>query len=256
MNSFFLAWQFLTILPWRKSGREITPQLLGRSMAFYPVIGLLLGLILWGAHSGFCFAFPRILADGLVILLLIILTGALHLDGLADSLDGLAAGKTPEERLAIMKDHRVGTFGAVGLIMILGIKFLALHSLPEQGVGRSLLVALVLSRWSMVQLTYRAPYARREGGLGLAFKENVKQREIAIATLTSLALSLFLFRFWGGMVWLGVGVFTLIVQSFFTRKIGGITGDVLGAANETNEVLTLLLISGTLHMFFCHSLAL
>jgi adenosylcobinamide-GDP ribazoletransferase len=225
-------------------------------MAFYPVIGFLLGLILWGAHLGFCFAFPRALADGLVILLLTILTGALHLDGLADSLDGLAAGKTPEERLAIMKDHRVGTFGAVGLIMILGIKFLALHSLPDQAVGRSLLVALVLSRWSMVQLTYRAPYARREGGLGLAFKENVKQREIAIATLTSLALSLFLFRFWGGMVWLGVGVFTLIVQSFFTRKIVGITGDVLGAANETNEVLTLLLISGTLHMFFCHSLAL
>lgn len=250
MRSFPVAWQFLTILPWGKSSRPITPQILGRSMAFYPVIGLLLGLILWGAHSGLCFALPRTIADGLVILLLIILTGAMHLDGLADSLDGLAAGKTPEERLSIMKDHRVGTFGVVGLIMILGIKFLALHSLPDQAVGRSLLVALVLSRWSMVQLIYRAPYARREGGLGLAFKENVKSREIAIAATTSLALSLFLFRFWGGMLWLAVGIFTLIVQSFFARKIGGITGDVLGAANETNEVLTLLLISGTWHMFF------
>ena len=250
MSSFSVAWQFLTILPWRKSGREITPQLLGRSMAFYPVIGLLLGLILWGAHLGFCFAFPRALADGLVILLLTILTGALHLDGLADSLDGLAAGKTPEERLGIMKDHRVGSFGVMGLIMILGIKFLALHSLPDQAVGRSLLMALVLSRWSMVQLTYRAPYARREGGLGLPFKENVKKREIIIATVTSLGLSLFLFRFWGGILWLGVGVFTLGIQAFFKRKIGGVTGDVLGAANETNEALIIILISGLFHIHF------
>jgi len=237
MSSFSLAWQFLTILPWRKSEQECSPQLLGRSMAYYPAIGLLLGLILWAAHWALSLFLPRALGDGLVLLILVVLTGALHLDG-------LAAGKAPEERLRIMKDHRVGTFGAVGLILVLGLKFLALHSLITQEVGKALLVALTLSRWSMVQLTYRAPYARREGGLGLPFKENLKKREMVIATITSLAVSLVLLRVWGAILWLGVGLLTLLFQSFFEKKIGGITGDILGAANETNEVFALILICG------------
>ena len=248
MSSFSLAWQFLTILPWRKSDIETTPQLLGRSMAYYPAVGLLLGLILWPAHWALYLFLPRALCDGLILLALVILTGALHLDGLADTLDGLAAGKAPEERLRIMKDHRVGTFGVVGLILVLGLKFLALHSLLTQDVGRALLVALTLSRWSMVQLTYRAPYARREGGLGLPFKENLKKREVVIATITSLAVSFFILRFWGAMLWFLVGIGTLLFQSFFEKKIGGITGDILGAANETNEVLALILICGMLRI--------
>ncbi|MBU1208988.1 MAG: adenosylcobinamide-GDP ribazoletransferase [Proteobacteria bacterium] len=247
MKSFFLAWQFLTILPGRKSDQEINPRLLGRSMAFYPVIGLLLGLILWAAHWAFSLAFPRTLADGLIVLLLVILTGAFHLDGLADTCDGLVSGKTPEERLKIMKDHRVGTFGVVGLILILGMKFLALDSLPDPAVGRTLLVALILSRWSMVSLTYWAPYARREGGLGLPFKENLTTREMVVAAATSLVLSFFFYRFWGMILWLVVGVFTLLFQKFFENKIGGITGDVLGAVNEANEVLVLILMSGMLY---------
>jgi adenosylcobinamide-GDP ribazoletransferase len=217
-------------------------------MAYYPAIGILLGFILWAAHWALSLFLPRALGDGLVLLILVILTGALHLDGLADTLDGLAAGKAPEERLRIMKDHRVGTFGAVGLILVLGLKFLALHSLLTQDVGKALLVALTLSRWSMVQLTYRAPYARREGGLGLPFKENLKKKEMVIATVISLAVSLFFLRFWGAILWLGVGVVTLLFQSFFEKKIGGITGDILGAANETNEVFALILICGMLRV--------
>jgi adenosylcobinamide-GDP ribazoletransferase len=248
MSSFALAWQFLTILPWWKSDREVTPRLLGQSMALYPGIGLLLGLILWVTHRVISPAFPRALGDGLIVTLLVILTGALHLDGLADTLDGLAAGKTPEERLRIMRDHRVGTFGVVGLILILGLKFLALNSLPNGVSGKALVVALILSRWSMVQLTYRAPYVRQEGGLGLPFKENLRKREMVIATITSLVFSFFFFRFWGVMLWLAVGIFTLLFQAFFGKKIGGITGDILGAANETTEVLALILTSGMLRV--------
>jgi adenosylcobinamide-GDP ribazoletransferase len=250
MNSFLLAWHFLTILPGRKNDQDIDPRSLGRSMAFYPVIGLLLGLILWAAQWLFSFTFPRTLADGLVVLLLVLLTGAFHLDGLADTCDGLAAGKTPEERLTIMKDHRVGTFGVAGLILILGLKFLALESLPDRAAGKTLLVALILSRWSMVQLTYRAQYARKEGGLGLPFKENLTKREMVWSSAISLVLSFFFYRFWGMLLWLGVGVFTLLLQKFFEKKIGGITGDILGAANEMNEVLVLILTSGMLHIRF------
>jgi adenosylcobinamide-GDP ribazoletransferase len=242
MKTFSLAWQFLTILPWGKRGQETDPRLLGRSLAFYPAIGLLLGLILWAAHFACSFVFPRALCDGLVILLLAMLTGALHLDGLADTCDGLASGKSAEERMKIMKDHRVGTFGAVGLILILGMKFLALNSLPDKAVGTALVLALVLSRWSMVQLIYRAPYARSEGGLGLPFKENLTRREIVAAAATSLILGFFFYRFWGVMLCLLVGVFTLFFQKFFEKRIGGITGDILGAANEVNEVLILVIL--------------
>jgi adenosylcobinamide-GDP ribazoletransferase len=134
--------------------------------------------------------------------------------------------------------------------MILGIKFLALNSLPDEILGKSLAAALVLSRWSMVQLIYRAPYARPEGGLGKVFKENVKRREMILATATSLILAVLLLRLWGALLWLIIGVFTLGIQALFKRKIGGVTGDVLGAANEVNEVLVLLLISGIFRVFF------
>ena len=250
MTGFFLAWQFLTVLPGGIKDAEIGPRDLGRSAAYYPVVGLILGMILWGAYWLLSHAFPRTLCDGLTILLLVILTGALHLDGLADTLDGLAAGKSAAERLQIMRDHRVGTFGAVGLVLILGIKFLVLNSLPEEILGKALLVALVLSRWSMVQLIYRAPYARPEGGLGKIFKENVQKREMILATAFSLIVAVFLFRFWGALLWLAVGFSALGIQVFFKRKIGGITGDVLGAANEVHEVLALLLISGIFHGIF------
>ena len=247
MTGFFLAWQFLTLLPGGIKAAEIGPRDLGRSAACYPLVGLLLGMILWGAYWLLSHAFPRALCDGLVIVLLVILTGALHLDGLADTLDGLAAGKSAAERLQIMRDHRVGTFGAVGLILILGIKLLALNSLPEEVLGKALLVALALSRWSMVQLIYRSPYARPEGGLGKIFKEHVRKKEMILATVFSLTAAVFLFRFWGALLWLAVGFSTLGIQVFFARKIGGITGDVLGAANEIHEVLALLLVSGIYH---------
>ncbi len=249
MTSFFLAWQFLTILPGGKTEREPSPQLLGRSMGFYPLIGLLLGLILWAAFLGFSLAFPRTLCDGLVLVVLVLVTGAFHLDGMADTLDGLAAGKSAEERLLIMKDHRVGTFGVVGLVMVLGIKFLAIDSLPGEVVGKALVAALTISRWSMVQLIYLAPYARPEGGLGKVFKENVKRGEMALAAVTSLVLSVLLLRYWGALIWVIIGVFTLGIQALFQRKIGGVTGDVLGAANEVNEVLALVIVSAIFHVF-------
>jgi adenosylcobinamide-GDP ribazoletransferase len=247
MKSFWLAWRFLTLLPVGKSQEEIHPRYFGQSMAYYPLVGFLLGLLLWGAHRALAGVFPRALADGVTILFLVVLTAAFHLDGLADMLDGLAFGKTPPERLQIMRDHRVGTFGVVGLILILGVKFLALNALPQEAAGRALCLALLLGRWSMVQMTYRAPYARSGGGLGSAFKEHLGKREVILAGMTSLICSFFLFSFWGVLIGLAVVVGTLGIQAFFQKKIGGFTGDILGGTNEINEVFSLLAMAGILH---------
>ncbi len=146
-----------------------------------------------------------------------------------------------------MRDHRIGTFGVLGLVLVLGLKFLALDSLPAGAVGKSLVAALVLGRWSMVHLLYRAPYARPEG-LGRAFKDTLRKRELVVAGGTSLIFLLACFRFWGIILWLCSGLLAACFQSFFGKRIGGVTGDVLGASNEANEVLALILISGILHV--------
>ena len=244
MTRFFLAWQFLTVLPgWRFKG-EADPRLLGPSMACYPLIGLLLGLFLWISFWFLIWVFPKSLADGLLLLLLVLLTGALHLDGLADTLDGLAHGKTPEERMQIMKDHRVGAFGVIGLILILGIKFLALNSLSGQTAIQGLVAALALSRYSMVQVLYRSPYARKEGGLGLAFKETLTKKDWVLAGIFSLAISLLFLRMQGFLLWGLTVLSAFLLEKFFVRKMGGVTGDILGAGNELNETLILVAIAG------------
>lgn len=249
MKAFLLAWQFLTILPGKKEPKEIDPLLFGSSMAFYPLIGFFLGALIWLIYFLLTKAFPRHLADGLLLILLIILTGALHLDGIADTCDGLALGKTADERLRIMKDHHLGTFGVVGIIGILGIKYLSINALPDWAVMRTLLLSLVLSRWSMVQMTYRAPYARQEGGLGRIFKDTLRKKHMVWATSLSLLLSFFLLRLWGMLIWLVVGMFTLLLQKFMEKKFNGFTGDTLGATNELNEIIVFLLTGALINFF-------
>jgi adenosylcobinamide-GDP ribazoletransferase len=246
VNSFILAWQFLTILPWPKSRDRGDPRDFGRSMAYFPAVGFILGVILWGGGRVFGALFPQAVADGLVIFLLVILTGAFHLDGLADTLDGLAFGRSPERRLQIMKEHAVGSFGVVGLILVLGLKYTAYHSLPAAWAGPGITAALMLGRGSMVQVLSRSPYARPEGGLGKIFKEHLGTRELVVSGALSLVFSLFFFRIWGFFLWLATAFFSWGWGIYFRKKIGGVTGDVLGAASELNETLTLLLLSGLL----------
>lgn len=198
MNAFFLAWEFLTILPLKKAGAGLDSRLFSRSMAYYPAVGFLLGAILWGAGWIFNGILPRPVADGLIIVLLVILTGAFHLDGLADTLDAMAFGKSREKRLQIMKEHHAGTFGVVGLILALGFKYAAFHSLPAEWAPKAILVALILGRSSMVQVLYLSPYARAEGGLGAIFKKNLGKREVALSAASALVCSLIFFGGWGG----------------------------------------------------------
>jgi adenosylcobinamide-GDP ribazoletransferase len=244
MNSFFLAWQFLTIVPLRRTGTEMDCRLFGRSMAYYPVIGFLLGALLWGAGWILSGIFPRPVADGMVILLLVVLTGAFHLDGLADTLDGMAFGKSKEKRLQIMKEHHIGAFGVVGLILILGCKYAAFHSLPAEWAPKALIVALILGRSSMVQVLHLSPYARAEGGLGAVFKENLGKGEAVLSAASALVFSLFFFRGWGILLWLAAICSSWAIAVYFQRRLGGVTGDILGGTNEVNEALTLVFLSG------------
>ena len=233
------ALQFLTILPVK---RNFTSEQIGRATAYFPVIGLIIGAILLGLHYLLDFLLPGGVVNALLLATLVILSGGLHLDGLADTIDGLAGHRTPEHRLEIMHDSRIGGIGAVGLFMVLIIEYVALNSIPGKWMPFSLLLAPTVSRWAMVNSIFAYPYARPEG-LGKAFKQGVTQRELLIASLVTLALAVILFQ-WAGLVIIAT-VFIIIngAALYFKRQLGGLTGDTYGAINEIALITVLLTIN-------------
>src|ERR1019366_5337054 len=157
---FMVAVQFLTIAP-PVIRRLFTPQEMGRAVGYFPLVGLLLGGLLFGLDEYLGLLWPPAIRAALVLLAWVLVTGALHIDGFLDTCDGLLGGRTTDERLRIMKDERVGAFAVVGGVFLLLIKYLALASVQDR-LG-ALLLAPMLGRWSMVLAIVLFPYARPEG---------------------------------------------------------------------------------------------
>ena len=164
MKRFIIALQFLTIVRLSRN-IEVEPKELGRSMGYFPMVGLVLGFVLILFNILFLRILPAPVVDGILITILIIFTGALHLDGLADTIDGLAGGNSKEEILQIMRDSNTGAIGVVGLIMTLLLKYAALVNIPYEIKNQILVAMPVISRWSMVQLSLFSQYARPTNGI-------------------------------------------------------------------------------------------
>jgi len=240
-EEFRIAGGFLTVFP-VADGLSSEPERLARSMAFFPAIGLLLGLGLVVIDSVLAPLIPRAVADSLLILVLIAITGALHLDGIADLCDGLAGGKDREGILRIMKDSRVGAIGVVGLVMVILLKYLTLHNVPVQLKSAALIFMPAAGRWVQVVLATYCGYIRPGGGTGGAFVDNVGERELIIASFTLLLAVLILFGLKGLVVLLLLGLGAMLLLRYFQVRLGGVTGDVLGAASEMMEIFALLLV--------------
>lgn len=240
-RDFRLAAAFLTIFPAAR-GFDMETGRLGRAMGYFPAVGLTIGLGLVVIDWTLAALIPRAVLDCLLLLILIVATGALHLDGIADLVDGLAGGKDRERALAIMKDSRVGALGVVALVMVLLLKYLSLYHVPAAHKSAALLLMPAAGRWMQVVLAALCPYVRSEGGTGGAFVDQVGERELLLGSVTLLVAALVLFGVKGVafMVLLGVGA--LLLWRYFEHRLGGVTGDVLGAATEISEVLALLLI--------------
>ena len=169
----------------------------------------------------------------------------MHLDGLADSADGLlgAQGRTPKARLAIMRDSRVGAYGALALIAVLFLKWSALFSLPHDLRVEALLLAPCLGRAAIVANARIFPYART-AGLGLAVHQASGWVPPVVACAVALAAAGALLG-WGGLVVVAVVAGTaLVAAGWASRRLGGVTGDVHGALVEVSEAVTLLLLAG------------
>jgi len=241
INRFLTALQFLSVIP--ISGRtETDPRELGRSMGYFPMVGLLLGLILAFSNELLSDILPNTVTDGILMIILIVFSGALHLDGLADTVDGLAGGNTREEALHIMRDSRVGAIGVVGLIMTLLLKYVSLVNIPDEVMNKILIAMPMISRYSMVQLSFFSDYARPDAGIGQPFTRYVGNREFISAAVTTFILSLMLLGMKGIILVIIIGTATLGLVGFFRKTFGGVTGDTFGATNEINEVLILIVM--------------
>jgi adenosylcobinamide-GDP ribazoletransferase len=240
MYRFALAWQFLTIVPWPRS-KVRQPADLGASMTFYPVVGALLGSGMLGVYLAGSTLFPDGVLWPALVVLLVILTGGLHLDGFADVCDGFYAGRSKADVLRIMKDPHLGSMAVMGIISVLLMKVMLLSSLPAALVCSALLIFPAISRGGMVWATAMAPYARPEGGTAGAFFLTLRQRHVWLAT-AFLGLWTVLFAGGAAAILLGLAAAaTKLFVGFCDRRIGGMTGDTLGALNELLELLTLAL---------------
>jgi len=240
MKSLLLAIQFLTIIPVKVS--DFDEKKLGRTVVYFPLVGLLLGLILLGANNIALFlGFEQWAISIILVVLLIILTGGLHLDGLADTSDALLSGKNKSKMLEIMRDSYIGAMGVLSLISVILLKAAFLSSINAKLIIPSLLLMCILSRWSMVMLMFLFPYVRQEGK-ATAFIRGINLKAFILSTLIALFCVLLIWNLMGIALMLIAAVNAYLFGIFTKKKIGGITGDTIGAANELIEVVILLAI--------------
>ncbi len=237
MRNLISAIQFLTILPLGKPG-IFDPKGIIR---FFPVVGVILGLLLAVFDQAVFRLWPRPVAALLDVVFLVAVTGAFHLDGLADTADGLYGHRSREKALEIMKDSRIGVMGLVAVVCGLSIKWGGIACLD---VHRSLLLIIIPSyaRAGMIFGIRFLEYGRAEGGTGHSFFAGTPALQDFWGLIVPVVLSFFLG--WKGL-WLNVVflILTILILSYYKKRIGCITGDMLGAMNEIIESLLFLMVS-------------
>ena len=235
---FFVALTFLTVIP-VPLRRQASPEEAGRSLAYFPLVGLVIGYAVEGLDQALGLVLPSSVVNGFLVVALVLVTGAIHLDGFIDTCDGLVAGRTPQQRWEVMRDSRVGSFGVVGAFCLLLLKYASLGALPEPSRTGALVLMPVLGRWAVVCSMFAFPYARPEG-LGKVFKEQATWPRVVLATVFALGLSLAFLRLGGVALMLCVGLVALALATLLRYRFAGLTGDTYGAIIEVAEVAALL----------------
>jgi adenosylcobinamide-GDP ribazoletransferase len=246
-KNFITALQFLTIVTLKKD-HAVEEGDLAKSMVYFPLVGFLIGVLLVYSDKMFALiALPQAVGTFLLIIISVLITRAMHIDGLADTLDGLMGGQDHTSRLAIMKDSRLGTAGALGILFVLFMKYLCLNSLIESDRIIALLIAPVAARWAQTLMVFHAEYGR-EQGTGKAFVGHLRSSGMVATSAVAIGLSAFVvLRLDTGSLLLffilivGVVLLTYFGKRYLVRKLGGVTGDAIGAMSELNEAFAFLL---------------
>jgi len=239
MKKFLIALQFLTILSIRIKS-EIKEKDFGESLVYFPVVGALIGLII--TFSLFIFSsLPQLVTVTLILIILILITGGIHLDGFADTCDGFYSNSSKEKILEIMRDSRIGTMGAIGVVCLLLLKFTLLISIPREILWKSLIMMTIFARWSQALACFLSNYPRKEGKAKY-FVEYAGLKELLIGGLFTVISFLLLMKIEGLILFILSLVFIFLFINYTKRKIGGMTGDTIGATSELAEVAVILFL--------------
>ncbi len=252
MKKILLAFQFLTIVSVKDLG-EVSEQEIGSTTAFFPIVGFFEGLLLVILAAAFLKVFSAEVTNVLLVLVMVLINGGLHLDGLADTFDAIASRGDKEMKLAIMKDSAIGPIGVIAIIMTLLMKYVLLNGVFFHSVLKvyyaTIVLMPVLSRWTMVPVAYYSKPARQDG-MGRMFIKHTKLRELLLATalailasllVCSFASNLVLFMFYLMFIIPMLYVFNFIAVWFSNRHFEGMTGDSFGAVYEIAVLLFLVI---------------
>jgi adenosylcobinamide-GDP ribazoletransferase len=245
MRLYLIAMQFLTIIPLPFDTR-CQKEDLGRATACFPLAGLTIGGLLVGLHWLIAPWLSPSLTAALLVTALAAVTGALHLDGLADVCDGLAARGDRERFLAIMKDSHVGAIGAVALVLGLLLKWQALAAVPAGMAWQALLLFPLLGRCAQTLALGGAKHARQDG-LGAAIIQGMRTPHLLVALSITVAACLLILPVRGMIALTAVFAVTLIIRGYFQNRLGGLTGDIVGCISEVAEITALICLSAGYH---------
>ena len=211
-------------------------------MAWFPLIGLLMGMTFALEDRALAFLLGHAMRSAIIVLSMAVLTGAIHLDGLADTADALGAGHDRLRALEILRDSRIGAYGTIALFFALGFKVLSLASLSGKPRLAALILAPTLSRWALVAVSYKLDYLRAAGA-GSSMLGRGSERNLTIASVIVL---LAMIPLWSRRAFITCAmavVATFAMRSFYRRWLEGITGDLIGACGEIVEVLAMVMFA-------------
>lgn len=237
MNDFLTGLQFLTRIQLKKQ-TEWSPESFGRSVRYFPIIGLIIGIVLTVLQQLAAFYIPVNVLAAFLIIAEIIITGALHCDGYMDTADGIFSGRSRERMLEIMKDSRVGANGVVAFGALLLLKWTLYVDMPKTLLPFALLAAPMIGRLCMVVGITTFPYARPDG-IGKAFAQYAGRPALSIAaTATFIVIAVLGKLAMAGLI--AALLFTLWFGRYVTKILGGLTGDIYGAITETTQIIVLM----------------
>ena len=242
MKCFFAAIRFLTVfplpVPWGHGERA-----LAGSPPFFPIVGLLIGAVAAAVAYGLGYVLPPAPCAMIVVALWELLPGGLHLDGLADTADGLLSARKRERMLEIMRDSHIGAMGVMVVVIVFGLKYAALRSLKPEVLWRAALFAPVAGRCALVLMLALLKYIRPKGGMGSVFYTRDHTTACIFCIIVTVVVGFGVLGMRGAWAAASAALATLLFASYIRRRLGGATGDTIGAASEIAETTAVLVLA-------------
>jgi adenosylcobinamide-GDP ribazoletransferase len=239
IKPFLAAIQFLTVCPLPAS-LNIDERALGRSVPYFPVVGLIIGAAAAGLDYGLGHILPLSVVSVLTVIFLLAVSCALHMDGLSDTADGFFSSRPRERILEIMRDSHVGAMGVVAIVCVLILKVTLFAAVPPAARWWVLLLTPLAGRCALLINMAVIPYARKEGGLGSIFYSHHFRLQLAWAFMVLAAFGWLTAGWTGLIIGLVSYIFSIFFAAYVKHKIGGSTGDTLGASCELTELIPAL----------------